>query len=311
MDRGRHHRSSRDTLGRWRQLCRFRLDDGRTVDQLRASELQPSFPSLYRAWRMSGHTRRGRPPAPGTVNREIEKLRAVINHAVKTGRIPPHPLQHIELAPEDNIRETRIGSEEELERLLASCAERHEYLVPLALLYMDAGLRRLEGMQARWSELEFKPGGGARLLLSGRRTKSGQGRYAHLTKRTADALARLPRVSEWVFANTHVYRTGRKSKWYGQPMSQFYLYRCFEDAVKASGLEAAPGEKITIHTLRHSFAYRARRRWRWPEAVIMRQGGWKTRSAFDRYGIADDAELEEAMVDAEARIAAERRGLKR
>lgn len=299
---GKHKRSKRDIRGTWMRLNRYQFADGRTVATLPAAELGVSFPALYRDWRTSTTTRRGKAPAVGTINRELERLRAVLNWAVEAGLLSHHPLCSIHMEREDSVKQTKIRSEEDFEALLRACAERHYALPTLCLLYYDGGLRRLEGFQTRWADIEAKADGGGLLRLAGRRTKSGKHRLVHLTRRTMVQLGALPRASEWVFANTRIYPNGRKQRYYGQPYNPMYLYRLFQAAVGDSGLEAEEGETITFHTLRHSFAYRARRRWRWPEQVIMRQGGWSTRSAFDRYGISDDEELAEAMVSAEAAI---------
>lgn len=299
---GKHRKSSRDVKGTWGRVARYPFPDGRTLPQVRANELRVTFPAMYRDWRMGTTTRRLRAPAPGTVNRELERLRAVLNWAVSVGELQPHPLCSMRMAPENNVQETKIRGEEEFEILLQACAEEHHALPALVLLYFDGGLRRLEGMHAKWIDISRKAGGGGTLRLTGRRTKSGKPRPVHLTRRTMLQLDALPRVSEWIFANSWVYKSGKKGRWFGEPYNAMYLYRCFERAVLASGLEPEPGEKITFHTLRRSFAYRARRRWKWPEQVIMRQGGWTTRSAFDRYGIVDDDELDEAMDSAEDAI---------
>jgi integrase len=301
----RHRKSSRDIAGCWRRLNQFPLPDGRRLQQLRTGEVGITFPAAYRNWRGQQQTRRGRSPAVATVNRDLERLRALMNWAVETGQLTHHPLQSIRMVAEDNVRQTKIGTAEEFEALLTACSEEHPALPALVLLYFDGGVRRLEGMRARWDELEAKPGGGGRLRLSGRRTKTGKPRYAHLTARTWAELQALPRISEWVFANASPLKKHRRYR--GRPYSPGYLYKRFTAAVAASGLQAAEGEAITLHTLRHSFVYRARRLWKWAEPVIMRQTGHATRSAFDRYGIVDDEEQDEAMEAAEAAIERERR----
>lgn len=306
---GRHKKSKKAVANTWARLNKhYRFPDGRCVAEMRAAEMTVGFQPVYRDTRSRQITRLGEPPTIATVNRELQRLRAVLNWAVAAGLIQPHPLCRMRMVPENNVRETKVRTDEEFQVLVRACAEEHYVLPALVLLYFDGGVRRLEGMRARWDELEIKPGGGARLRLSGRRTKTGKPRYAHLTRRTTAALLELPRVSEWVFANTHMHKLLRKpGPFYGKPYSPSYLCECFDRAVVASGLLAAEGEKITLHTLRHSFVYRARRVWRWPERVIMRQSGHTTRSVFDRYGITDEDEVDESMDLAEAAIEAEQK----
>ena len=303
---GAQHRSSRDTKGQWARLCLFKLPDGRNLAELHASEVSVDFVLAYRDWRLRQITRRDKAPSPATVNRETDRLRAVLNWAAKHRLIDRNPMSAVTALPEDNVKQTKIRSEAEFEQLLRACDEVHPLLRPLCLAYMDAGLRRLEAQRLRWDELEAKDNGGGRARLAGKRTKNKLPRQPHLTIRTFEALMAIPRVSEWVFANARVFAGGRKGRHYGRPYSPFHLHRLFQKAVQLSGLHGVEGESITWHVLRHSFAYRARRLWKWSELVIMAQGGWKTRKAFERYGIVDDDELNEAMVDAEARIAADR-----
>jgi integrase len=60
--------------------------------------------------------------------------------------------------------------------------------------------------------------------------------------------------------------------------------------VATAGLEGVAGEKVVLHTLRHSFVAKARKRGI-PDRVVMGITGHRSRSAFDRYGHIDDAEL--------------------
>jgi integrase len=305
--KGSQHASKGDTKGQWTRLNKYRQLDGRTLAELRASEVTSNWVAGYREWRLGRLTRRKKAPAPGTVNRETDRAKAVLNRAVKDRLLQFNPLGAVSPLVENNVKQTKIRSETEFDQLLRACDEIHPDLRALCLAYMDSGLRRLEAIRLRWDELEASENGGGRVRLAGKRTKNKKPRQPRLTMRTFDALHGLPRVSDWVFANTRVYSSGKKSRHYGRPYSAFHMHRCFQKAVELSGLVGVEGESITFHTLRHSFAYRARRLWKWSEAVIMRQGGWLTRKAFERYGIVDDEELDEAMVAAEARIASDER----
>lgn len=308
--RGTGHKSKRDTRGQWTRLCRYRFPDGRSLAEMRASEVPQTFVAQYREWRLNQITRRGKAPRPGTVNRETDRVRAVLNLAVRDRLIVRSPLGSVSSLRENNVRQTKIRSEAEFELLLDACDEVSDVLRPLCLSYMDAGLRRMEAIRLRWDELEAKENGGGRARLAGKRTKSNRPRSPHLTVRTFAALSSLPRVSDWVFANTRIYPGGKKTRFYGRPYSAFHMHRLFQKAVKLSGLIGIESESITFHVLRHSFAYRARRLWRWSELVIMQQGGWRTRAAFERYGIVDDEELDDAMGRAEQSIADERAAMR-
>lgn len=303
--RGRHHRAHVDTAGNWKRLCEYPFPDGRRLPEMHAFELTSAWPEDYRDWRSKRFTNRGKPPAAFTINRHLGLARAILNAGVKARLIAYNPVGVVTMDPDGHVRQTVLRSEGEFEKLLKACDEVHPTLRPLCLLYFDSGLRKLEGMRLRWDEIEEKPGGGARLLLAARRKKNKKPHQPHITARTLSAINEMPRASEFVFANLRKYPGGRKSRFYGKPYSKRYIYKKFLEAVTLSGLVGVDGEQIVMHTLRHSFAYRARRTWKWSEVVIMAQGGWRTRKMLERYGITDDDELGEAMAGAEEKIAAE------
>ena len=303
--RGRKHRAGVDTLGNWKRLCEYTFPDGRKLPEMHALELDSAWPEDYRDWRRTQYTNRDRPPAAFTINRHLALARAILNAGAKARLIAYNPVGVVTMDPDGHVRQTVLRSEGEFERLLKACDEVHPTLRPLCLLYFDSGLRKLEGMRLRWDEIEEKPGGGARLLLAARRKKNKKPHQPHITARALAAINEMPRGSEYVFANLRKYSGGRLTRHYGRPYSKRYVYLKFCQAVALSGLVGVGGEPIVMHTLRHSFAYRARRTWKWSEVVIMAQGGWRTRKMLERYGITDDDELEEAMADAEEKIAAE------
>jgi integrase len=59
-------------------------------------------------------------------------------------------------------------------------------------------------------------------------------------------------------------------------------------ACKRAGIE-----DLIFHDLRHAFATYGRRAGI-PESVLMKMGGWKTRSVFERYHITDDQDVRKA-----------------
>ena len=97
----------------------------------------------------------------------------------------------------------------------------------------------------------------------------------------------------------------------GKPLAGSYVRKRFCLAVAEAGLQRTGRWRITLHSLRHSFAYAARTRWRLSETTTMRLGGWKTPSAFRRYGIVDDAEADQAYEAIDSRIELQRRGDRR
>jgi integrase len=84
----------------------------------------------------------------------------------------------------------------------------------------------------------------------------------------------------------------------GKHLSPDATLRKFQRLCEKVGLHAEDGGKFHFHDLRHSFAYLTKVRDGIPEQLVMQQGGWKTRSAFDRYGIGG----EEALADMYDRV---------
>lgn len=269
----------------------FTRVNGRRLGAWPALEVTNIVAEEYRDARKRTVTNRRRPPAEATINRELIVLRRMLAWAAeqRPALLPYSPLANLRLAPERNIRKTKIRSDDEFARLVA-------HMGPVCYAYtvamFDRGFRRMEVYRLSWPEIDLR---GRTVELPGERTKNGKPRRVRLSPRTVEAIDRLPRVSEWVFANTRRYIDGHKHRCFGKPMSPRYLDKLFDEAVKKSGLLGIDGESITRHTLKHSFIYRARRQWKLSRAVIKKMTGNITDSAFDRYGIVDDEELDEAF----------------
>lgn len=233
----------------------------------------------YRAKRMAEVTRRGKPPAPQTLDNELSLARRVLNWSVDQKLLSYNGLARVQLVRPNNVQKTKIKTEEDLQLLLECCPD---IVRALVLVYLDSGLRRMEAINLQWPHLEvWHRNGRRRGIVELFDTKNGESRRSGLSDRALQALLDLPRVSDrWIFAN-------RKTKRRFNPR---WLYKLFERAVAESGLVGVDGEAITFHTLRRSFAYLRRVRDRAPERTVMRQGGWKDRKVFYRYGIDDDDE---------------------
>lgn len=278
----------RELWVRWADVHRQRLQDfkteeGRALHVLtffgdrRAAELtifDLDGQGGYRARRQT-KLRGGAPLRPATRNREVALLQRVLNFAVKEGLIEKNPIAHAKPEPEDNIQQSKVESEAKLAALLAHASP---MLAALVLCWYETGARRSEVMGLRWDQLD-----GDYLIFP--RTKNREPRRAKLAPRAREALGALPRLASvpWVFVNWRTLRA----------YSKRYLSRLFEKLVAASGLKGVNGERVTPHKIRHGFVYRCRRTLKLPDKTIQRMGGWKTDSAFKRYGITDEAETEE------------------
>jgi integrase len=87
---------------------------------------------LARKWQ--GHkTHTTKPIRPGTVNRELDTLRAIFSKAIEWGQLREHPMRAVKRLKVDN-RRTRILTEAEQLALLAACPKKLAVMVRLALI---------------------------------------------------------------------------------------------------------------------------------------------------------------------------------
>lgn len=297
-EEGRKRDTVRDIARMGKNLCE-------TFGDTPALELNASHCEDHRDRRRKQVTRLQRPPSPATLNREIACARHVLNWAVSEKLLPYNPIAGAQMEQEHNVRQTTVKNEEMLERILDHC---DDMIRAIVLAFIDSGFRRMELLRARWDQLDMRSG--VVELYSGE-TKNDEPRRPRLSKRALEAIGKLPRISKWIFANQRV-----GWMYYGRPYNPRWLYKRFEIAVadaRVEGATRADGtkEKITFHTFRHSFVYLRRVRDRIPERSVRRLGGWKTNAAFERYGIGDDQESEEAYRVIDENISIERERLKR
>ncbi len=246
----------------------------------------------YRDERRERKTRLGKLASPASLNREISQLRASLNWAVKQRLIKYNPIALVSLEPEENVRRTKVRSEEDLMAIIGQLDTLTMRV--LILMLIDCGCRRMEAVTLRWSQVFFDR------------------KRAELWKAKATTKPRVFRLSERVMEGLRELQKGKKGAYvFASPrdkkrhISPSWALVQLQRAVEAAGVEAAPGENFTLHSFRHSFAYRSRVRDMLPEKMVMAQGGWSTRSAFDRYGIGDDVELDEMYKVADKNIASE------
>lgn len=242
-----------------------------------AAHLTLADVEAYRARRFSETTRRGGPPAPGTLDREVELLKRVLNFTVACGNLTHNPIARAKLMRKPNVR--RMVVDEEAFNRLFTCAEAD--LKPILLTAYETGMRRGEVLHLRWSQIDLKEG---IIRLSAGDTKTEQPRTIYLTSRVRETLKLLPRRlrTEYVFVNPAT----------GKPWWE--VRKMFRRACEKAGIEG-----LWFHDLRRSFVTNARRRGV-PESVVMKISGHKTRSIFDRYNIVSEDDLRDAARRIEA-----------
>jgi integrase len=208
-----------------------------------------------------------------TINRELAALKRMfhLGHRTtppKVNRIPAFP----RLA-EDNIRKGFL-EDGQYEKLFGSCSETwFRALVEVGRTY---GWRVSELLSMRVSQIDLLS---RTIRLEPGTTKNRDGREVTMTKRVHELLklcvfGKTP--EEFVFTRSN-----------GQPVRDFR-----GTWAKACGTAGVPG--LLFHDLRRTAA-RNLRKAGVAEGVIMKIGGWRTRSVFERYAIVSQADIAEAL----------------
>ena len=254
-----------------------------------ASSLTLADIEAYREARLAERTKRGAAPSPATLDREVELLKRVLNHAVACGKLSANSVAKVKLLRKPNVRRTVV--DEDLFAKLLAAAE--PSLRPILVVLFDTGMRLREALNLRWATATDAYGldlASGTVRLHPEATKGNDDRVVHLTERALAALRAMPRRlgCPFVFPNPET----------GRPWQD--VRKAWQRACAGAGLDG-----IWIHDLRRSFATRARRA-EIPESVVMRMGGWRTRAVFDRYNVVADDDVREAARRLEA--AAGRRG---
>ena len=231
----------------------------------------------YRALRLAETTRRGGPPCPATLDRELAQLKRMASYALECGRLKSNPLMHVKLLRKPNVRQSVIDEETFSKLVDAAGAE----FRPILVMAYDTGMRKGEILNLLWSQIDLKAG---TVRLGAEDTKTNRARTIILTARALDAIKRRPRQlrSEYVFFNPS---TGKG--WVNI------------DAPFAEARAAIGRPDLWFHDLRRSFVTNARRRGV-PESVVMKMSGHRTRSVFDRYNVIEDEDIRTAVRAIEA-----------
>lgn len=234
-----------------------------------ASQLGLADVEAYRTARRRETSKRGSPPAWGTLDRELELLKRLLGYGVKCRRLSMNPLADVKLLNKSNVRRNVI-TPPEFDALLAAADQRIKCLLVMAF---DTGCRIGELLTLRWEQVDLD--GGSIQLWD---TKTDEPRKVYLTDRAKLWLEQQPKNSPrgWVFSNP---KTGERL---------FDVRKSFHTAAKAIGRP-----ELWFHDLRRSFVTRARRAGI-PESVVMRMSGHKTPMVFRRYNIIFDSDVQDA-----------------
>jgi integrase len=256
----------------------WQTDRGRAAHLLRllgakqAKRLTAQEVEAYRTARLGELTRRKAPPTAATLDREVELLKRILNHAVSRGELEKNPLAGVKLLRKPNVRRL-VVDEEEFARLFEAS---EEALRPILLVAFDTGMREREILNLRWEQVSLKEG---TITLLPQETKEEDARTIVLTTRLRAALSALPRG----LPQTPLFQNPRT----GRPWQD--VRKVFRRARQKAGL----AQGLWFHDLRRSFVTRSRKAGI-PESVVMRMSGHRTRAVFERYNVVNVDDVREA-----------------
>lgn len=192
----------------------------------------------FRAIRLATKTKAKKQRTIAAVNRELEKMRRLLNIAEREGWILRNPMRSGDplISMADERKRERIVTREEELKLLAACENRYrKHLRPILICALDTGMRRGEILGLKWSDVDFEE---RVLTIRAFNTKTMQERQVSLTTRLMIELERI---------------------WEESPKNKDFLVFGFTDNVKKSWTSVrtkAGLPDVRFHDLRHTAATR-------------------------------------------------------
>jgi integrase len=212
----------------------------------------------------------------GSINRELAALKRMFrlgHQAQKINWLPPFPAK----LAENNVR-TGFVDDKQFAALTASAGEL--WLRAFLEIAYTYGWRKKELLNLRVRQVDLL---GKNLRLDAGTTKNDDGREVALSP---TALTLLQECIRGKAPDAHVFTRA------GKPVRDFR--KAWEKLTVAAGVP-----DLLLHDLRRSAA-RNLRNAGVPEGVIMKIGGWRTRSVFERYSIIVQSDILDAMGKLEA-----------
>ena len=168
---------------------------------------------------------------PATINRDLSRLRHMLNIAVEWELLEESPMQGMKFLRENNAR-TRYLSVGECHRLIDSCMAPH--IRAIVTVALHTGMRLGEILNLRWQDLDFSSG-----FILVRDSKNGQARQVPMDSMISKLLRSWPRLSDQDIVFTSVMTGGRIVD----------IRAGFLNACKRAGITG-----LHFHDLRHTFA---------------------------------------------------------
>ena len=166
-----------------------------------------------------------------SANRFLASVRACLQAAWRTEKVPENVAMRVRLLPENQPRQ-RVLSDEELGRVLDALGEVDDPHIKLAFeLLLSSGARKSEVLRARWEDMDLDAG-----LWRIPSPKAGVPQTVPLSRTTIAMMNNTPRVGPWVVPG----------RWPERHRED--LRRHWKDI-----REKAEVEGVTIHDLRRTY----------------------------------------------------------
>lgn len=245
----------------WRHIRHKLKPLVKRLGKLAVFELTPTVWAEHIVARKREVTMRNKPPSDHTLNLELQRAKEMVDFGVRSGLADANLLKPVRKLRTISARETFL-TEPQIQQLLAGVSTlptMHAKLVTRAFILcaLDGMMRLNEVRHLRRDRI----GKDGVVELQAAQTKSRKRRMVALTPRALAAVAEIPAA----IGSQHVFANPETGKLYGVSTIQSW----FRAACIASGIDAyaADGEKVVIHTLRHSGASAADARGASPIAI--------------------------------------------
>jgi integrase len=200
----------------------------------------------YKQKRLTEKSKRGKTPAPATINREVAFLRTLLKLAARDRLIEYLP--HFELFEENNER-NRTATPEELKAILDHS---DEHLKEILFCLWDTGMRKSEALKLEWDRIDFKN----EVIKLGALAKDGQ---VDTKAKQARIVPMSPRLKAILLAIRQREKSGKVLSMTGHSNRVFLFrgkpFKRFDRAFKTA-CEKANVEELWIHDIRATFATR-------------------------------------------------------
>jgi len=173
--------------------------------------------------------KRAKEVSPATVNRSLAVLKSMFNRAIEWKKAKYNPSQAVKHFKENNKR-LRFLEREEIEKLLANCAD---HLKPIVIIALNTGMRKGEILGLKWHDVDIK-----RSVIQLLNTKNGEKREVPINDMVKQTFVAIPKHanSAYIFCNNK-----------GQPYGD--IKKSFFTALTNSAIIG-----FHFHDLRHTFA---------------------------------------------------------